>query len=69
MVPHPLHRTTCPPRVHQHAELRIVGPLPCHQVGTILTHFMDTYQVTIPIRALWTDSIRTQFDHSRYWRI
>ena len=44
---------------------RVVVHLPApHQVG-ILTHFMDTYQVTVPHCAHWTDTL----DPHKHWRI
>ena len=49
---------------------RVIVHLPVpHQVGTILTHFPDTYQTTTPTRAHWTDSLRPLLDPSKHWRI
>ena len=49
---------------------RVVVHLPApHQVGTILTHFSDSFQVTVPARAHWTNSIRHLLDPTKHWRI
>ena len=49
---------------------RVIVHLPVrHQVGTILTHFMDTYQITTPTSAHWTDSLRPLLDPTKHWRI
>ena len=49
---------------------RVIVHLPAqHQVGTILTHFRDTYQITAPTSAHWTDSLRPLLDPSKHWRI
>ena len=40
-----------------------------HQIGTILTHFLDTYQITTPTSAHWRDSLRPILDPSKHWRI
>ena len=49
---------------------RVIIHLPARQqIGTILTHFMDTYQLTTPNTAHWTDSLRPLLDPSKHWRI
>ena len=49
---------------------RVIVHLPApHQVGTILTHFMDTLQITTPASAHWTDSLRPLLDPHKHWRI
>ena len=49
---------------------RVIVHLPARQpVGTILTHFMDTFQLSTPTSAHWTDSLRPILDPSKHWRI
>ena len=47
----------------------IVHLLPKNQVGTILTHFSDSFQVTTPTRAHWADKLRPHLDPTKHWRI
>ena len=51
-----------------HRRVIVFLPHP-HQVGTILTHFMDTYQITAPPCLHWTDAIAAHLDPARHWRI
>ena len=62
-------------QIHDHdfaarSHCRVIVHLPAsHQVGTILTHFSDSFQVTVPTRAHWTDRIRPLLDPAKHWRI
>ena len=64
--PEQLHGLDFAARSHRRVVVHLPAP---HQVGTILTHFSDSFQVTVPTRAHWTDTIRPLLDPDKHWRI